>query len=481
MNINQINENWDFIIGLEIHVQLDCDSKMFSNSLYKYDNSPNSLTCPTSLGLPGALPSVNQAAIESAIKFGKAVNGDISSNFVFARKHYFYPDLPKGYQISQFDRPIISNGSVPIWWNNQEYIIELTRAHLEEDSGKSFHDNTSKKSNLDYNRSGAALIEIVTEPVLVHPEQAKIFMQRIKQIVNYINISNAEMEKGKLRCDANISLSKKGSGKFGVKTEIKNINSFRNVQKAIESEILRQNKILSDGDDVLQATLTWNNNKNVAEIMRIKENADDYRYFSDPDLPPVSIKESFIDNIKTSVPTLPFEYEKKWMNEYKLSLNDCMILSSTKEIAEYFEKVVSLDVPPKKVSAWVSTELFRLFNASNSIFDSSKVSAKDLKNLIELIDKNKITQNSGKEILKELFESDKNIDQILESGNFDVPELDINSIIETVLSNCENEVSRFKNGEEKLLGFFIGQINKKTRGKVNHELIITELKKKLKD
>ena len=481
MNINKINENWDFIIGLEIHVQLDCDSKMFSNSLYKYDNSPNSLTCPTSLGLPGALPSVNQAAIESAIKFGKAVNGDISRNFVFARKHYFYPDLPKGYQISQFDRPIILNGSVPIWWNNQEYIIELTRAHLEEDSGKSFHDNTSKKSNLDYNRSGAALIEIVTEPVLVHPEQAKIFMQRIKQIVNYINISNAEMEKGKLRCDANISLSKKGSGKFGVKTEIKNINSFRNVQKAIESEILRQNKILSDGDDVLQATLTWNNNKNVAEIMRIKENADDYRYFSDPDLPPVSIKESFIDNIKTSVPTLPFEYEKKWMNEYKLSLNDCMILSSTKEIAEYFEKVVSLDVPPKKVSAWVSTELFRLFNASNSIFDSSKVSAKDLKNLIELIDKNKITQNSGKEILKELFESDKNIDQILESGNFDAPELDINNIIETVLSNCENEVSRFKNGEEKLLGFFIGQINKKTRGKVNHEIIITELKKKLKD
>lgn len=481
MNINQINENWDFIIGLEIHVQLDCDSKMFSNSLYKYDNSPNSLTCPTSLGLPGALPSVNQAAIESAIKFGKAVNGDISRNFVFARKHYFYPDLPKGYQISQFDRPIISNGSVPIWWNNQEYIIELTRAHLEEDSGKSFHDNTSKKSNLDYNRSGAALIEIVTKPVLVHPEQAKIFMQRIKQIVNYINISNAEMEKGKLRCDANISLSKKGSGKFGVKTEIKNINSFRNVQKAIESEILRQNKILSDGDDVLQATLTWNNNKNVAEIMRIKENADDYRYFSDPDLPPVSIKESFIDNIKTSVPTLPFEYEKKWMNEYKLSLNDCMILSSTKEIAEYFEKVVSLDVPPKKVSAWVTTELFRLFNASNSIFDSSKVSAKDLKNLIELVDKNKITQNSGKEILKELFESDKNTNQILESGNFDAPELDINNIIETVLSNCENEVSRFKNGEEKLLGFFIGQINKKTRGKVNHEIIINELKKKLKD
>tara|TARA_B100000902_G_scaffold124106_1_gene124064 strand:- start:250 stop:1695 length:1446 start_codon:yes stop_codon:yes gene_type:complete len=480
LNINDINKKWDFIIGLEIHVQLDCDSKMFSNCLYKYDNSPNSLTCPTSLGLPGALPSINQAAIESAIMFGKAVNGDISKNFTFARKHYFYPDLPKGYQISQFDRPIIFGGSVPIWWNKKEYIIELTRAHLEEDAGKSFHDNKSKISNVDYNRSGAALIEIVTEPVLIHPEQAKIFMQRIKQIVNYINISNAEMEKGKLRCDANISLSKKGSGKFGVKTEIKNINSFRNVQKAIESEILRQNKILNDGNDIQQATLTWNNDKNVAEIMRIKENADDYRYFPDPDLPPVNIEESFIENVRSLVPTLPYEYEKKWMSDYKLSLNECMILSSSKEIAKYFEKVVSLDVSPKKVSTWVSTELFRLFNASNSTFDSSKVKAKDLKSLIQLIEENKITQNSGKEILKELFESDKNIDEILESGNFDASDLDINNIIETVLTSCEEEVLRYKNGEEKLFGFFIGQINKETRGKVNHELIITELKKKLK-
>ena len=288
------------------------------------------------------------------------------------------------------------------------------------------------------------------------------------------------MEKGKLRCDANISLSKKGSGKFGVKTEIKNINSFRNVQKAIESEILRQNKILNDGNDIQQATLTWNNDKNVAEIMRIKENADDYRYFPDPDLPPVNIEKSFIENIRSLVPTLPYEYEKKWMSDYKLSLNESMILSSSKEIAKYFEKVVSLDVSPKKVSTWVATELFRLFNASNSTFDSSRVKAKDLKSLIQLIEENKITQNSGKEILKELFESDINIDEILESGNFDASDLDTNNIIETVLTSCEEEVLRYKNGEEKLFGFFIGQINKETRGKVNHELIIAELKKKLK-
>ena len=263
MNINDINENWDFIIGLEIHVQLECNSKIFSNCEYEYDNVPNSQTCPTSLGLPGALPNVNKAAIESAILFGQAVNGNLSENFTFARKHYFYPDLPKGYQISQFDQPIISGGSVPIWWNDKEYKINLTRAHLEEDAGKSSHNNLSNTSNLDYNRSGAALIEIVTEPVLVHPEQAKIFMQRVKQIVNYIDISSAEMEKGKLRCDANISLSKKGSGNFGVKTEIKNINSFKNVQKAIESEIRRQNKILNNGNKIQQATLTWNNDKNI--------------------------------------------------------------------------------------------------------------------------------------------------------------------------------------------------------------------------
>ncbi len=481
MNINDINENWDFIIGLEIHVQLECNSKIFSNCEYEYDNAPNSQTCPTSLGLPGALPSVNQTAIESAILFGQAVNGNVSESFTFARKHYFYPDLPKGYQISQFDQPIISGGSIPIWWNDKEYRINLTRAHLEEDAGKSSHNNLSNTSNLDYNRSGAALIEIVTEPVLVHPEQAKIFMQRVKQIVNYIDISSAEMEKGKLRCDANISLSKKGSGNFGVKTEIKNINSFKNVQKAIESEIRRQNKILNNGDKIQQATLTWNNDKNTAEIMRVKENADDYRYFPDPDLPPVSLNKSFINNIKLSMPVLPFEYEKKWMKKYDLSLNECSILSSSKEIAEYFENVVNFKVSPKKVSSWVSTELFRLFNESNSDFNSKKVIAKDLKEIIELIEQNKITKNSGKNILRELFETGKGLKDVLKKGNFDSSKINIKNIIDNVLSIYQNEVLRYKNGEEKLIGFFIGQINRETKGKVNHELIISELKKKLQN
>lgn len=479
MNINEINKSWDFIIGLEIHVQLETISKIFSDCSYDYDQTPNSLTCPTSIGLPGALPNINQSAIESAIKFGKAVNGKISKKFTFARKHYFYPDLPKGYQISQFDQPIVTGGSVPIWWNEKKYNIDLTRAHLEEDAGKSFHNSKDNISNLDYNRSGAALIEIVTEPVIIHPEQAKIFMQRVKQIINYINISNAEMEKGKLRCDANISLSKKGSGKFGIKTEIKNINSFKNVQKAIESEIFRQNDLLSNGKKVEQATLTWNNDKNVAEIMRLKENADDYRYFNDPDLPPIDLDKSLIDKIMSEVTILPFEYENKWIVDYKLSLTEATVLSTTKKIAKYFESVVDSGVAAKKASAWISTELFRLFNEKNLEFNSEKVSSYDLIKIIELVENDKITQNSGKEILRKIFENGVSVEEILQSGNFEISNVDIGSIVDSILSQCSDEVSRFKDGEEKLMGFFIGQINRETKGKISHKIIIDELTKKL--
>jgi aspartyl-tRNA(Asn)/glutamyl-tRNA(Gln) amidotransferase subunit B len=479
LNINEINKSWDFIIGLEIHVQLETISKIFSDCSYDYDQTPNSLTCPTSIGLPGALPNINQSAIESAIKFGKAVNGKISKKFTFARKHYFYPDLPKGYQISQFDQPIVTGGSVPIWWNEKKYNIDLTRAHLEEDAGKSFHNSKDNISNLDYNRSGAALIEIVTEPVIIHPEQAKIFMQRVKQIINYINISNAEMEKGKLRCDANISLSKKGSGKFGIKTEIKNINSFKNVQKAIESEIFRQNDLLSNGKKVEQATLTWNNDKNVAEIMRLKENADDYRYFNDPDLPPIDLDKSLVDKIMSEVTILPFEYENKWIVDYKLSLTEATVLSTTKKIAKYFESVVDSGVAAKKASAWISTELFRLFNEENLEFNSEKVSSYDLIKIIELVENDKITQNSGKEILRKIFENGVSVEEILQSGNFEISNVDIGSIVDSILSQCSDEVSRFKDGEEKLMGFFIGQINRETKGKISHKIIIDELTKKL--
>ena len=478
--IEKINKNWDFVIGIEVHVQLETKSKMFSTCEYTYDQSPNTLTCPTSIGLPGALPSINQKAIDFAIKFGGAVNATVHPSFSFARKHYFYPDLPKGYQISQFDKPIVTGGIVPIWWNNKKYDIELTRAHLEEDAGKSTHNSSKNNSQVDFNRSGAPLIEIVTEPVLTHPIQAKIFIQRIKQIVNYIAISNAEMEQGKLRCDANISLKKKGVKKFGTKTEIKNINSFRNVQKAIESEIKRQHYLLENGKEVVQASLTWNNEKNTAEIMRVKENADDYRYFPDPDLPPVTISESKIDSIKQDLPILPFEFENKWIDKYDFKPDEATTLASTIHIASYFEEIIRYDVTPKNASKWITGELFRLFNEINIPFDKDRVLAKDLAKVISLSDSEKITANSAKEILRKLFISDKSIDSILNDDSyFDNADNTIVDIVNKVLDQNPNEVDRFRNGEEKLLSYFMGKVMKESKGKISHKIIIQELNNKL--
>ena len=479
-NIEKINKDWDFVIGIEVHVQLETKSKMFSTCEYSYDKDPNTLTCPTSLGLPGALPSINKKAVDFAIKFGSAVGAKVHSSFSFSRKHYFYPDLPKGYQISQFDQPIVTGGVIPIWWNEKKYDIQLTRAHLEEDAGKSTHSSSNNNSELDFNRSGAPLIEIVTEPVLTHPIQAKILIQRIKQIVNYITISQAEMEQGKLRCDANISIKKKGIKEFGTKTEIKNINSFKNVQKAIESEIKRQHDLLSKGDSVKQATLTWNNEKNIAEIMRIKENADDYRYFPEPDLPPVEIDKKHIDSIKKLLPTLPFELEEKWMKDYNFTSKEASILSSTSEIASYFEKMIS-NTDAKDANKWITGELFRLFNEENQEFDDKKINPNDLSKIISLVNNGEITAASGKEILRKLFNSDSSIDFILNKGDYlNNTDHNIEDIVKKVLKDNPNEVKRFQDGEDKLLSYFMGKVMKESKGKINHEIIIQELNNSLK-
>tara|TARA_X000000368_G_scaffold183587_1_gene144997 strand:- start:281 stop:1732 length:1452 start_codon:yes stop_codon:yes gene_type:complete len=479
-NIEKINKDWDFVIGIEVHVQLETKSKMFSTCEYSYDQNPNTLTCPTSLGLPGALPSINKKAVDFAIKFGSAVGAKVHSSFSFSRKHYFYPDLPKGYQISQFDQPIVTGGAIPIWWNEKKYDIQLTRAHLEEDAGKSTHSSSNNNSELDFNRSGAPLIEIVTEPVLTHPVQAKILIQRIKQIVNYITISQAEMEQGKLRCDANISIKKKGIKEFGTKTEIKNINSFKNVQKAIESEIKRQHDLLSKGDSVKQATLTWNNEKNIAEIMRIKENANDYRYFPEPDLPPVEIHKKHIDSIKKLLPTLPFELEEKWMKDYNFTSKEASILSSTSEIASYFEKMIS-NTDAKDANKWITGELFRLFNEENQEFDDKKINPNDLSKIILLVNNGEITTSSGKEILRKLFNSDSSIDFILNKGDYlNNTDHNIEDIVKKVLKDNPNEVKRFQDGEDKLLSYFMGKVMKESKGKINHEIIIQELNNSLK-
>ena len=480
-SIEKINEKWDFVIGIEVHVQLETDSKMFSTCEYSYKKGPNTLTCPTSLGLPGALPSINEKGINFAIQFGSAVKGTIHKSFSFARKHYFYPDLPKGYQISQFDQPIVTGGSVPIWWNNKKINIQLTRAHLEEDAGKSTHNSLKNNSKVDFNRSGAPLIEIVTEPVLTHPIQAKILIQRIKQIVNYISISSAEMEQGKLRCDANISLKKKGVKKFGTKTEIKNINSFRNVQKAIESEIKRQYKILESDQIVEQASLTWNNEKNTAEIMRVKENADDYRYFPDPDLPPVVISDNEIEKISENIPTLPFEFEDDWIDKYDFNPEEATTLASTIDVATYFNEIIQHDISPKNASKWITGELFRLHHEINLPFNKNKVSVKDLSTIICLNTSEKITQNSAKEVLRKLFNSNDSLESILSEGRYlNSIDNNIEGMVEKVLQENSEEVIRFKNGEEKLMSYFIGKMMKESQGRISHKIISEELLKKLK-
>ena len=413
-----------------------------------------------------------------AVQFGLAVHAEIPEVSVFDRKNYFYPDLPKGYQISQYDLPFCSEGYLDIAGKR----IRITRIHLEEDAGKLTHNLSKNKSEVDFNRSGVPLIEIVTEPVMFHPKQARAFIQRIKQIVNYILISNAEMEQGKLRCDANISIKKKNSKKFGTKTEIKNINSFRNVQKAIESEIKRQHKLLMTGKPVKQATLTWNNEKNIAEVMRIKENADDYRYFPDPDLPPVKVDQKKIQSIKKSLPLLPFDLEDMWIKNYNFTSTEATTLSNTAEIASYFEKMISVNTNPKDANKWITGELFRLFNEENKLFDSKKINPKDLSEIISLVNTEKITASSGKNILRKLFHSKSSLKTILKDEKYadDSKKVNIKEIVQSVLKENREEVSRFRNGEEKLLGYFIGKIMKVSGGKINHKKIIEVLNEELK-
>jgi len=476
--IEQINQEWDIVIGLEVHVQLQTRRKIFSHSNYTYNSSPNSQVCPPSLGLPGSLPTVNQKAIQDAIKFGISVKGKINQNLIFSRKHYFYPDLAKGYQISQFTEPIISGGFVPIWWEDKLLNIYLQRAHLEEDTAKSTHINKDRSSLIDFNRSGASLIEIVTNPCINHPEQAKLFVQRIRQLVDFLGISNGKMEEGNLRCDANISLKKKDSKGLGTKTEIKNINSFKNVQKSLESEIVRQYKILSSGEKVKQVTLTWNGNKNIAEIMREKEDSHDYRYFPDPDLPQVIIDSKIINNIHKDMIKTPSELEVTWKKDYNFSTEDVSLLTSSKLVSEYFQLLLNEDVNPDDALKWISGEIFRLFNASNIDFDN-RISPKDLKQIISLVAKNKITNNDAKEILKSLFNKKIELNEILDNGSYYINEnkdLTLNAI-NSVFNQFPQEFKRLKNGEYKLYGFFVGMTIKSSKEKLDPKVILEEIKK----
>lgn len=473
---------WEPVIGLEVHVQLKTKTKLFCSCPNQTGGKPNRYTCPVCLGLPGALPVVNRQAIMSAIKLGLAINGKIRMYNRFARKNYFYPDMPKGYQISQYDEPIIDGGSVPIWWRGELISVALTRVHMEGDAGKSIHDDQGN-TLVDYNRSDVPLLEIVSEPVLHDPDQTHLFLERLRQIVRYLNISDANMELGQLRCDANISLRPKGHTGLGTKTEMKNMNSFRSVKRALEFEIERQAGILEKGGTIEQCTLLWNEEKNRAEIMRSKEDAPDYRYFPDPDLVPMDLSQVDISGVRKALPELPHVKEQRWMEAYDLRLEDVQILAGDPDIADYYDTCIGEGVDGKTAAKWVLGEVLRLINKLGVKIGAFRVPPQQLAELIRTIEKGTINKNTGKRILAKLVSEDRSIDEIIRSEGLGQisAEDQLKSVIDNVIAKFGKEADRYRQGETKLMGFFMGQVMRATRGQSDPGKVKNMLEQILRD
>ena len=468
------------VIGLEVHAQLLTKSKIFSPASTEFGAPPNSQVNPICLGMPGVLPVLNRKALEYAVKAALALNCKIHSRSRFARKNYFYPDLPKGYQISQYEEPFSTDGWLEIGTNGSAKKIRITRVHLEEDAGKLIHDNTGNSSFVDLNRAGVPLIEIVSEPDIRSPEEAIEYMKKLRSIVRYIGVCDGNMEEGSLRCDANVSVRPRGSKELGTKAEVKNVNSFKFVQKAIEYEIKRQISLLESGEKVVQETRLFDSAKGVTFSMRTKEEAHDYRYFPDPDLLPVVIEEDWIDEIRESLPELPDERYKRFIEEYKLPEQDASVLTASKEIADYFEQCVRLYENPKTVSNWIMTEILREIKEGDEL-DSIPVTSERLAELLILIDDGTISGKIAKDIFADMVSSGKSAREIVKEKGIkqisDRPELE--TIVAEILRKHPEEISRYRGGEEKLIGFFVGQVMKATQGKANPKVVNDILRSEL--
>ncbi|NLA22425.1 MAG: Asp-tRNA(Asn)/Glu-tRNA(Gln) amidotransferase subunit GatB [Candidatus Marinimicrobia bacterium] len=474
-----MSEKFEPVIGLEVHAQLLTDTKIFCSCKNAYGAPPNSLTCPVCLGMPGTLPVLNRKAVEYAIKMGLATDCSITTFSRFARKNYFYPDLPKGYQISQYDEPLCRNGKIKIQVNGIEKTIGITRIHLEEDAGKSIHgfDNTL----VDFNRCGVALIEIVSEPDLRSPEEAYAYLIKLKQILEYLEICDCNMEEGSLRCDANISLRPIGEEKFGTKTEMKNMNSFRGVERALRFEIERQKAILEKGKNIIQQTMLWDEAKGEARPMRSKEESHDYRYFPEPDLVPLEVDENWKTKILNDLPELPDQKYFRFLNKYNLRHYDAAILTSDKYLAEYFERVNDLINDPQLVSKWIQGEVLRTLSQKNLTSKQIPLAAENLGELLNLIKAGTISANIAKEVFDKMVENNESAKIIVEREKLiqvsDDSELE--QIIQTVISENPNEVERYRRGAKNLFAFFMGQVMKKTKGKANPSVANNLLRKAL--
>jgi aspartyl-tRNA(Asn)/glutamyl-tRNA(Gln) amidotransferase subunit B len=473
---------WETVIGLEIHVQLATNSKLFSSSPTNFGAEQNTQASVIDLAMPGVLPVLNRKAIDMAIMFGLSVDAKIADKSIFARKNYFYPDLPKGYQISQYELPVVYDGKLSINVDGNQKIIGITRAHLEEDAGKSIHDLFDGVSAIDLNRAGTPLIEIVSEPDMRSAKEAVAYLKKIHSIVRCLGISDGNMEEGSFRCDANISIRKPGE-KFGTRAEIKNINSFKFVESAINYEVDRQQDILESGGTVDQETRLFDPKKNETRPMRSKEEANDYRYFPDPDLLPVSITKEEISDIKQSLPELPDIKKERFIKEYSLKNDDAEILSSSSELSDYFEQAAKTATSEIQLLAnFILSEVIGLCNKNNLDISEAAVSSKDIAKLNNYIGDGKISMKQAKEILSESWESSVSVDQIIKKNNIEQisdPDL-LTNVVKKLLEIHPKEVQDYKNGKEKLMGFFVGQIMKETQGKANPKILNQILIKLLK-
>ena len=471
------------VIGLEIHVQLKTKSKIFSGASTSFGNEPNTQACAVDLGLPGVLPVLNKEAVMMAIKFGLAVNAQIQNNSIFARKNYFYPDLPKGYQISQFEIPIVSKGSLKIRVGDDFKEIRITRAHLEEDAGKSIHDMFNNDSAIDLNRAGTPLIEIVSEPDMTSADEAVEYLRTIHTLVKYLDICDGNMQEGSFRCDANISLKKSTDTKLGIRAEIKNINSFKFVEQAINYEIERQSEILDSGGEVVQETRLYDPAKNQTRSMRSKEEANDYRYFPDPDLLPVYIDDQDIKSIKSTMPELPEEKRIRFMRDYSLSEYDTSVLISDKNLSSYFESVIkSKKLEPKNVANWILTDLLGLANKNRTSISELPITPDRLEQLLIFVHDGIISNKQGKAVLEKMWDTSKTPKEIIDSEGIsqESNENEINKLVDKVLENHYKSVEEYMKGKDKLFGFFIGEVMKESKGKANPKIVNKILRERLK-
>ncbi len=471
-----MDNKFETVIGLEVHVQLDTNSKIFCSCSTEFGKEPNTNTCPVCLGLPGTLPVLNKKAVDYLVMTGLALNCNISSYSKFDRKNYFYPDLPKAYQISQYDLPLAKNGYIEVATEEGTHKIGITRIHLEEDAGKLIHEGSINKSSgslVDYNRTGVPLAEIVSEPDIKTPAQAREYLNYLKKTLEYLGVSDCNMEEGSLRCDANISLRPRGQEQLGTKVELKNMNSFKAIEKALAYEQKRQRKFIDNTDEIIQETRTWDEDKNKTISMRGKEEANDYRYFPEPDLVPLEINESWAEEIRERLPEMPSVRKNRFIEEYEIPEYDADVLTDSRELADLFEECVNEYNDPKEVSNWIMGEYLRLVNEEKMEVGETKITGQLLAKMLKMMEEDVISSKIAKTVFEEMFYTGKDPEDIVEEkGLKQISDEDkLENLVEEIIEDNPDVIEDIKNGKDKAIGYLVGQVMKETKGKANPQMV----------